>query len=156
MRMQQSERRFHRKTAAQCFNKTWDYLDKKKRTADHDAIMLHSAHASRYHWSLVGSPGNLAVGDWQISRVYAALDQPSLSLRFAKSSLEIARKNKLPEILVTAYEAMARAHAVAKNFTAARNHLGKALTQLDSLTIEDGDREIYLDQIRETERMIRR
>src|SRR5690349_9096003 len=106
MGMTESERRFHRKNAAQCFNKAWDFLEKERRTAEDDAMMLHLAHASRYHWSLVGSPGNQAVGDWQTSRVCAALKQPSLSLQFAKSSLEIARKNNLPEVIATAYEAV--------------------------------------------------
>ncbi len=156
MRMSESERRFHRKTAAQCFNKTWDYLEQRSRKADDNAMMLHLAHASRYHWSLVGTPRNRAVGDWQTSRVYAALNQPSLSLQFAKSSLEICKKNKLSEVLATAYEAVARAHAVAKNYRSARSYLSKARKQLGSLNIDDEDRKIYLGQIRETEKMIHR
>jgi hypothetical protein len=82
-----------------------------------------------------------------------ALDQPPLSPRFAKSSLEIAQKNDRPDVLATANEAIARAHAVATNYRAARNHLNKARSQLDSLTIDDEDRKIYLGQIRETEKM---
>src|SRR6266581_7305438 len=57
--------------------------------------MLHLAHASRYHWSFVGTARNLAVGDWQISRVYAALNQSDLDLHFAKTSLEIVEKTTL-------------------------------------------------------------
>jgi len=152
--MPESERRFHRKTGAQCFNRTWDYLEKKRRSAEDDAMMLHLAHASRYHWSLVGSPRNQAVGDWQISRVYAALGHPSLSLQFAKSSLEIAKMSRLSDVLGTAYEAVARAHIVAKNFRTARNYLRRARKQLDSLSIDDEDKKIYLVQIRETERMM--
>ncbi|HEV2121095.1 MAG TPA: hypothetical protein VGS11_13460 [Candidatus Bathyarchaeia archaeon] len=154
--MTESERRFHRKTGAQSFNRTWDYLEKKKRNAEDDAMMLHLAHSSRYHWSLVGSPRNQAVGDWQISRVYAALGRPNLSLQFARSSLEIAKKNNLIEILGTAYEAVARAHAVAKNYKVARKYLSKAKKQLGSLNIDEEDRQIYAGQIRETEKMIRR
>ncbi len=156
MRMSEGERRFHRKTAAQCFNKTWDYLEKKRRNAGDDAVMLHLAHASRYHWNLVGSPRNQAVGDWQISRVYAALGHPSLSIQFARSSLEVAKKNNLSEVLGTAYEAIARAHAVANNYKAARSYLSKAKKQLSSLSIDDEDRQIYAGQIRETEKMIRK
>jgi tetratricopeptide (TPR) repeat protein len=156
MRMTESERRFHRKTAAQCFNKTWDYLEKKRRNADDDAMMLHLAHTSRYHWSLVGVPRNQAVGDWQISRVYAAVGQPSLSLQYAKSSLAICKKNRLSEVLANAYEAVARAYAVAKNYRTARSYLSKARKQLGSLNIDDEDRKFYLGQIRETEKMIRK
>jgi tetratricopeptide (TPR) repeat protein len=156
MRIAENERRFHRKTAAQCFNKTWDYLERKRRNAKDNAMMLHLAHASRYHWSLVGTARNQSVGDWQTSRVYAAMGQSSLSLQFAKSSLEIARRNNLPEVLATTYEAIARAHAVAKNYKAARNYLDKARKQLSSLTIDREDRLIYLSQIGETEKMIRK
>ncbi len=154
--MSESEHRFHRKTAAQCFNKTWDYLEKKRRNAEDEAMMLHLAHASRYHWSLVGSPRNQAVGDWQTSRVYAALGYASLSLQFAKSSLEIAKRSKLSDVLGTAYEAVARAHVVAKNFRTGRSYLRRARRQLDSLSVDSEDRRTYLDQIRETEKMMRK
>jgi len=154
MRMTESERRFHRKTAAHCFNKTWDYLEKKRRNADDNEMMLHLVHASRYHLSLVGGPRNQAVGDWQISRVYAALGHPSLSLQFGKFTLEIAKRSNLSDVLATAHEAVARAHVVAKNFRAARSYLSRARKQLDSSNIDEKDRKIYLSQIRETEKMI--
>ena len=35
--------------------------------------MIHAAHASRYHWSQVGTKANLARGEWQVSRVYTVL-----------------------------------------------------------------------------------
>jgi hypothetical protein len=82
-----AEREFHRKTAAAAFNSLWDYLDKKNRSPDDDFQMLQLAHASRYHWGLVGTPHNQAVGDWHISRVYASLGQPELALRYVKLSL---------------------------------------------------------------------
>lgn len=154
MRMTEAERKFHRKTAAQSFNKTWDYLDMKRRSAKDNETMLHLAHTSRYHWSLVGTPRNQAVGDWQTSRVYAALGEPNLSLQFAKSSLEIAKKNKLSDASSNAHEAMARAYAVASNKKLAESHLSKARKMLKSLTIDDDDRKIYLGQILDTEKMI--
>jgi tetratricopeptide (TPR) repeat protein len=144
---------FHRKTAKDCFNKTWDYLGKKERDTSDDQQMLHLAHASRYHWSFVGGATSLAVGDWQISRVYASLRQPQLALRFAQSALEICQRNELPEILHTAYEGIARAYAVASDHESAKEYLKKAREQLDKLTIGDEDRKAYLDQIRETEEL---
>ena len=59
-----AERRFHRKEAVWCYNETWDYLDKKARTPDDDRRMLYLAHASLFHWGLVGIQRNLAIGDW--------------------------------------------------------------------------------------------
>ena len=154
MRMTEAERKYHRKTAAQSFNKAWDYLDMKRRSTKDDEMMLHLAHTSRYHWGRVGTPRNQAVGDWQTSRVYAALGQPALSLQFAKSSLEIAKKNKLSDAYSNAHEAMARAYAVAGNKKMAEIHLSKSRKMLESLIIDDDDRRIYLGQILDTEKMI--
>ena len=147
----ETEREFHRKTARDCFNHAWDYLDRKERSPLDEEQMLHLAHASRFHWGLVGSPRNRAVGDWQISRIYAALNQPGLSLQFAKSSLEICQKNDLQEVLATAFEAIARAYAVARDYSSARSYIEKAREQLSRVSLEEEDRETYLGQIRETE-----
>lgn len=153
--MSQSELEFHRKVAKQCFNKAWDYLDKKDKDANDEQQMLHLAHASRYHWTFVGTPRNMAVSDWQVSRVYAALTQPHLALHFAKSALERMEKDNLSEILHTGYEGMARAYAIAKDNQSARNYIKKAREQLDKATgLDDEDKKIYTDQIRETEELI--
>jgi len=152
--LSKSEREYHRKTGVRCFNETWEYLEKKGRTEQDNLKMLQLAHASRYHWGTVGTPRNKAVGDWQISRVYAALKQPSLSLLFAKSALQICRRQKLAELLVSAYEGVARAHAVAGERTSARKYLKLARNQLRTLDLGRKDRRIYLDQIKETEKLI--
>src|SRR5690242_621120 len=154
--MPQTEYDFHRKIAADCFNRTWDYLEQKNRSLDDDQVMLNLAHASRYHWSLIGKPWNFTTGDWQISRVYAALNQPDLALSFAKKALEISEKHDLSERLISAYEGMARAHAVAKEYTFAREFVNKAREQLRAVSLDDEDRRTYSDQIDETERMIPR
>ncbi len=90
--MSRTDHEFHRKIAAECFNRTWDYLEKKNRGPDDDQMMLSLAHASRYQWSLIGKPSNFTTGDWQISRVYVALNRPDLALSFAKTALEISQK----------------------------------------------------------------
>jgi hypothetical protein len=154
--LSKSEREFHRKTAVRCFNKTWDYLEKKVRTERDNQRMLQLAHASRYHWGLVGTARSEAVGDWQISRVYAALRQPQLSLLFAKSSLEICKREELSEVLATAYEAVARAYAVAEDYPSARKYLKLARDQLRTLDLGAEDRKAYLGQIDETEKLIAR
>ena len=71
---------FHRETAKKCFNETWNYLEKKDRDADDEQQMLHLAHTARYHRSFVGTDRNFAIGDWLISRLYAALNEPRLAL----------------------------------------------------------------------------
>jgi len=143
----------HRKIAKQCFNKTWDYLEKKNRTPDDDKQMLILAHTSRYHWGLVGNARNLAVGEWQISRVYADLKQAEPSLLFAKSSLDLTIKNNLTELLPSTYEGMARAYAVARQPQLAREYIVKARKELESIEDKE-DKKIYADQINETESLL--
>jgi tetratricopeptide (TPR) repeat protein len=152
--MSQNEIEFHRDTAKKCFNEAWGLLDKKDRNPNEEQQMLHLAHTARYHRSFVGTAKNFAIGDWQISRVYAALQEPRLALQFAKSSFEIMEKNNLVESLCTGYEGMARAYAVAKDYESARSYITKAREQLAKLTLDEEDRKIYSDQIRETEELL--
>lgn len=148
--MLKTEREFHKKTAARTFNGAWDYLEMKDRSPKDDTQMLGLAHASRYHWGLVGTDRNRAVGDWQVSRVYAALGEPKLALRFAKSALSTCRKKGLVDIQPSAYEGVARAYAVARNVRNAAKFLAKARSLLDKLDLEKEEREIYLAQIEDT------
>jgi hypothetical protein len=149
----EQESEFHRKTAKQCFNKTWDLLEKKNRTAEDDAQMLHLAHASRYHWGLVGTPQTVAVGEWQISRVYADLKQGEPALLFAKSSLDLCVESNLSNLLPSAYEGMARAYAIADQPQLAKDYVAKARKELESIKDEE-DKKIYANQINETEALI--
>jgi hypothetical protein len=87
--------------------------------------------------------------------VYAALNQPQLALRFARSCVELCGKHHLSEILSTAYEAMARAFAVAGDTRSAKNYIKKAYEQLDASSVDDEDRKVFAGQIRETEKLIR-
>lgn len=148
-----SEKEFHRKIAVKCFNAAWNFLDKKDRSVGDDMQMLLLAHASRYHWSLIGELSNFAVGDWQLSRAYASLKQPELALLFAKSSLDLCERNNLSDLLLSAYEGLARAHVVAGNYPQARDFIKKAHDKLEFVTDQE-DKKIYGDQINETEAMI--
>jgi hypothetical protein len=37
--------------AASLLNEVWTLLEQPNRTPDDDVLMLHTAHASRYHWA---------------------------------------------------------------------------------------------------------
>ena len=154
MAISKVEREFHRKFAVRCFNLTWDYLELKKRTIEDDRQMLYLAHASRYHWGIVGTPRNRAIGDWQISRVYAELRHLELALEFARSCLATCEKNNLSDIVHTANEAIARAYAVAKDYRSARSYLNKARQQFHNLRLDKEDEKIYSDQLHDTELFI--
>jgi hypothetical protein len=112
---------FHEKLAKSAFNKTWDYLDKKDRTSEDDFNMIHTVHASRYHWGVLvsegkGQPINLQRGEWIISRVYAVLGRGEPALYHAKICLKLTEEHDIGDFdLAFAYEAMARASAVLKN-----------------------------------------
>ena len=82
-----------RKLAADLFNHTWTLLEKPDRTPAEDDEMIHSAHASRFHWGEVGEPFNLARGEWQCSRVYAVLGRAEPALWHARRCLAINEAN---------------------------------------------------------------
>jgi tetratricopeptide (TPR) repeat protein len=116
--------------AAQLFNETWRLLELQGRGEHDDDRMIHAAHASRYHWGQVPSatPANLARGEWQISRVYAVLGRAEPALHHARRVLELCQDNGIGDWdLAFAYEALARAHAVAGDAGQAREFTDRAL-----------------------------
>ena len=74
----------HRQQAVDLFNFTWTLIDKPDRTPVDDDLMIHSAHASRYHWSIAGNVVNYLRGDWQIAHVYTLLNLPERALHYAQ------------------------------------------------------------------------
>ena len=154
MSVPRAEKEFHRKVAARTFNEAWHYLESENRGPGDDLRMLYLAHTSRYHWGIVGTERNKAVGEWQLSRVYAELGEVDLALRFARASLSTCRRSGLFEIMPTAYEAMARVYAVAKDAKGAERYLRRARRELDRLSLDDEERRIYLGQIEDTQRII--
>ena len=109
-----TENEAHKKFAVDLFNLTWSLLDKKDRTKEEDDKMVHAAHASRFHWGEIGTPLHFERGEWQISRVYAILNRPQPALYHAQRCLEICTANNFGDFdIAFAYEAMARAYAIA-------------------------------------------
>jgi hypothetical protein len=151
-----SEKAFHRKAMAHAFNDAWDLLEKPRRSREDDRQMLDLAHAARHHASRFGTSRNRAIGDWQVSRAYAAAGDGRWALEYARSCLETCESSGLSDLLGTAYEAMARAHAVARRSKPALSFLARARRELDRSELDADDRAIYLGQIRDTERMVRR
>jgi hypothetical protein len=110
-----NEKEWHKKKAVDLFNLVWSFLDKKERTKQEDDKMVHAAHASRFHWGEIGTPLEFERGEWQISHVYSVLNRPQPALYHARRCLEICQENKIGDFdIAFAYEAMARAYAVAR------------------------------------------
>ncbi|MBH0164553.1 hypothetical protein IHV12_06460 [Fictibacillus sp. 7GRE50] len=104
---------WHRKQAVDTFNKTWDLIEKKDRTKEDDLEMIHTAHASRFHWGQIGEPLHFARGEWQLSRVYAILNMSESAMFHGKQSLELCLEHNITDFdLAFAYEAVSRAYSV--------------------------------------------
>jgi len=109
----QEVERWHRWMAAHFFNRAWELLE-LERTPAQDRELLATALASWLHWQRVGSPVNLAVAAWQVSRVYAVLEDGARAEVHGRAGLEIAEEAALgPFYLGYAFESLARAAAVA-------------------------------------------
>jgi len=117
----------HRKIGSDLFNYTWSLLERKKHSLAETDELLNAAHASRYHWGHAGTPLNLSIGEWQVSRVYAVLGRAEPALYHGRRALEIARRNRLGRFyLAYAYEALARAAAVDGDRRARNRYLREA------------------------------
>ena len=133
-----------RQLAKDLFNHTWTLLEKADRTPAEDDEMLHSAHASRYHWggAGVGEPVNLARGEWQCSRVYAVLGRAEPALWHARRCLALNEAGGHADWdIASAYEAMARACLTAGDLAEMAAWKAKATAALDGIADPD-DREI--------------
>jgi tetratricopeptide (TPR) repeat protein len=134
------ERALHRRWAVALFNRSWELMDRTERDADADAELVHTAHASLYHWLQIGAPENAARGEWQCARVYSVLGRPEPAIYHAQRVLAICRRHGIGDWdLGYAYEALARAHAVAGDRDAARHWLEEARRASEQVA-EDDDR----------------
>ena len=134
----------HRALGVALYNHVWTLLETADRTPAQVDEMIHSAHASRFHWSRAegSEPVNLARGEWQCSRVYAVLGRGEPALWHARRCLAINEDNGSADWdIASAYEAMARATLVAGDAAAAADWKAKATAALDGIADQD-DRDI--------------
>lgn len=130
--------------AANLFNGVWDLLEKENRTEEEDYLMVHQAHASLYYWMIVGNPSNIYNGEWQISRVYATLNNFDSCLYHALRALKICEENQMTGFdLAYAYEALTRAYVMKGNKNECTKYLELALKEVKK--IEDaGSKDLIL------------
>ncbi|HEX9713237.1 MAG TPA: hypothetical protein VGB52_11910 [Actinomycetota bacterium] len=147
--MNDDEARLHKRTAVDLYNRVWELMEAEARTLDDDIEMVTAACASRYHWSIVGGPVQVATGDWQIARALALLGDGSAAIRFARAALErIRATDDAPDfMLASCYEGLARAHAAAAGDSPERDrNIALAREALDRIA-EDDDRNEIARQI---------
>ena len=132
-----------RRLAVDLFNHAWTLMRLPERTPEQDDELVHAAHASRHHWAEVGTTANLARGEWQVSRVYATLGRAEPAIYHARRCLAYceADPDALEEWdLPYAYEALARAHAVASDTDESERFAARA-RELAEQVRDDEDRE---------------
>ena len=133
-----------RRLAVELFNHVWTLLEKQERTEREDELMVHAAHASRFLWEDVGEPVNHARGEWQISRAYATLGRPEPAIHHARTSLELCEEHGIADFdLAYAFEALARAHALAGDVAIAADFERRARAAAAAVA-DDDDRELVL------------
>ncbi len=138
---------FHRKNAVDLFNHVWDLMEKEDRTEEEMLEMIHAAHASRYHWGIVGNELNFARGEWQISRVYAIVGSSERALYHAEKSLKYCLDNDIVDFdLAFAYEAMARGYSLTQDRKQFEENLEKAVAAGETIA-KDGDKKVFMESL---------
>ncbi|HVV99423.1 MAG TPA: hypothetical protein VHB77_03720 [Planctomycetaceae bacterium] len=117
----------HRHFSADCFNRTWDFIDKPDRSAEDDEAMVLSTLASLWHWTQRSdcTDQNRSIGHWQASRVYALVGQGDNARRHGERCLAFA-SGAPPFYVGYAHEALARAADVLGDAAAKERHLQEA------------------------------
>ena len=139
----------HRYFSARCFNRAWDLIDKPDRTPEEDEEMLRLSLAAHWHWTQRDdyTPTNASIGHWQTSRIYALRGQPENAHRYGLLCLAASQSEGVsPFYLGYAYEALARAEAIAGDREKMQIHLAAARRLADSVTKAE-DRQALLDDL---------
>ena len=141
----------HKYFSANCFNMAWNLIEKPERSHDDDQQMIRLAQASIWHWTQRPdcTANNLSIGYWQLSRVYSLLDEPDNARKYAQLCLEITPTDDA-FLLGYAYEALARAEAIAGNHDAAKDHLADAWSHAGGVTSDD-DKTLLVDDLKTLE-----
>ena len=114
--------------ASSCFNATWNLI-RKQRTSEEERTMLDLAHASFWHWGQRSdcSKRNRSIGYWLLARVHALAGDAKRARQYGELSLTTADEVE-PFYRGFAYEALARAEMVARNWARMKKHLQTAET----------------------------
>ena len=124
----------HRALGVELYNTTWELLE---GGAAPDAV-VDTAHASAFHWSHAAgaTAANRARSQWLCSHVYAVLGRPEPALYHAERCLALVQgtPDEMEEFdLPAAYEALARAHAVAGRSEEARRFLAVGRAEISRI-----------------------
>jgi hypothetical protein len=139
----------HRQFSVECFNQTWDLIDRKQRTPEDEDEMLRLAFASAFHWSRRPdcNATHRSISFWQLSRVLALVGDATLAERYAKSCLAVSVENEVPAFFLGyAYEALARAAALVGKQDEVQRCIALA-RDLAEKVAQPGERKLLLDDL---------
>ncbi len=108
----------HRELAKALNGEVWDLLGNANRNREDDLRMIHTAHASLYHWLHAGTGVHAQRGEWLVANVYNTLGYGQAALLHAKRCKDLTEQyqDELRDFdRAYAYEALARAYAVLGN-----------------------------------------
>ena len=136
-----------RQLGVDLYNDTWRLLESR----EDDDQLLHQAHASAYHClkALECEPKKRARSEWLCARVYAVLGRGEPALHHAHRCVAICEahpENLEDWDLAFAYEALARAHAVAGNAEDARA-CAQTARELSEAIADPEDREHFSEAL---------
>lgn len=95
---------------------TYDLMELPNRAPEDDALLVHSAHASCYHWLQVGMGVNHQRAIWLLARVYTVLEITEQALEYAERCMELTveYEEEIEQFDVAySWECLARASALA-------------------------------------------
>ena len=107
------------------------------------------SHASFWHWNQVEdhTPLNIAIGTWQLARVYAVAGLPERAETLRAAMCRVGETNDLPPYYVAyGYEASARTKALQGERQAAQDLISRAKRLADQVQELD-DRMVLLDDL---------
>lgn len=138
----------HRALGAGLYNRTWDLLGLADRTPAQDDELVHTAHASAWHWSRVGNAANAARAHWLCSRVYAVLGRGEPAVHHARRAHEILAaggEGIADWDPAAAAEAMARALAASGDLAGAAEWKARAIGALAQVADREDRAQIEAD-----------
>ena len=142
-----NEQAVHERFSVECFNLAWDLLDRSDRSPEQDEEMIRLSVASTWHWTKRSdcTAENRSVGLWQTSRIHSVLGHTEEARRYASLCVQESSKEGVGVFfLAYAYEATARAEALAGNASVATAALEQAQRLLER--IEDAEARSMLEQ----------
>ena len=139
----------HSYFSAHCFNQAWDLIEKQDRSPEEDQDMLRLSFAALWHWTQRTDyiPKNASVGYWQLARIYALLGQAENARQYGQLCLQASQQPGVaPFYLGYAYEALARAEALAQDWQKAAAYKQDAM-QAAAEVSDEQDRQVLLDDL---------